>query len=176
MKKPSLRSDLARLRRLSWRGWVILLEATMLLGASRACVLAFPYRRIMTLPGQRRGERAIAAPPQLIVQHVAWAVRAASRRTPWNSNCLAQALAGQIMLGRRGAARRGEHDLFRGDSRGIGKAGGACVAERRRCFRHRKLRARAIRRSCAICARSGWVTEHPSSGANIFLTRSREEV
>jgi hypothetical protein len=104
MKKPSLRSDLARLRRLSWRGWVILLEATMLLGASRACVLAFPYRRIMTLPGQRRGERAIAAPPQLIVQHVAWAVRAASRRTPWNSNCLAQALAGQIMLGRRGVA------------------------------------------------------------------------
>jgi len=103
-KKSSLRSDLARLRRLSWRGWALLAEAVLLLGASRACVLVFPYRRIMTWLGQRQGERAIAAPPQLIVQRVAWAVRAASRRTPWNSNCLAQALAGQIMLGRRGVA------------------------------------------------------------------------
>lgn len=104
MKKPSLRSDLARLRRLSWRSLATLFEATMLLGLSRACVLLFPYRRIMVLLGQRHGERVTAAPHLPAVRRVAWAVRVASRRTPWNSNCLAQALAGQIMLGRRGVA------------------------------------------------------------------------
>lgn len=35
------------------------------------------------------------------VQQVAWAIRAVSRRTPWQSNCLAQAVAGQLMLRRR---------------------------------------------------------------------------
>lgn len=45
--------------------------------------------------------------PELEVQipavetQVGWAVRAASRRTPWASKCLVQALAGSVMLRRR---------------------------------------------------------------------------
>ena len=35
---------------------------------------------------------------------IGWAVRTMSRRTPWNSNCLAQAIAAKRMLRRRGTA------------------------------------------------------------------------
>jgi hypothetical protein len=37
-----------------------------------------------------------------IAREVGWAVRAAAPKTPWKSACLAQALAGKWMLGRRG--------------------------------------------------------------------------
>jgi hypothetical protein len=81
----------------------LLIEATLLLGAARAAVLLFPYRRIMAALGQRLGETAVLNDAKrAAIGKVAWGIRVVSSRTPWKSNCLAQALAGQVMLARRG--------------------------------------------------------------------------
>lgn len=84
----------------------LLLEAILWLGLARAAVVLFPFRWIMAGLGQSIG--IAASTTQLVcnskLQGVAWAIGVASWRTPWQSNCLAQALAGQIMLRRRGIA------------------------------------------------------------------------
>lgn len=92
------------------RRW-LLLEASLWLGLARVAVLTLPFRWIMAALGQRPLAVEMATPPtdlskvqQDEIQQVAlvtWAIRIVSRRTPWQSNCLAQALAGQIMLRRR---------------------------------------------------------------------------
>ena len=89
------------------RRW-LLLEASLWLGLARAAVLTLPLRRIMAALGQRPTMIELSPPPTNLseiqqgeIQQVTWAIRLISRRTPWQSNCLAQALAGQIMLRRR---------------------------------------------------------------------------
>ena len=39
---------------------------------------------------------------ECLIRRVAWALGVAGRRTPWTSTCLARALAGHVMLHRRG--------------------------------------------------------------------------
>lgn len=79
------------------------IEAVITLGIARLLVLCVPIRWIA-----RRLERQAAVshaqPGEAgdIAREVGWAVRAAAPRTPWKSACLAQALAGKWMLGRRG--------------------------------------------------------------------------
>ena len=81
----------------------ISIEAVITLGLARLLVLTVPIRWIA-----RRLERHDALPhaqpgeAENIVREVGWAVRAAAPKTPWKSACLAQALAGKWMLGRRG--------------------------------------------------------------------------
>lgn len=89
---------------LSWTERTLLLEAVLWLGLARAAVLTFPFRWIMQGLGQSANvaHTANSAPLQPVVPQVTWAIRVVSRRTPWQSNCLAQALAGLIMLRRRG--------------------------------------------------------------------------
>lgn len=81
----------------------ISIEAVVTLGVARLLALTVPIRwiarrleRQATLPHPQPGEAGH------IVREVGWAVRAAAPRTPWKSACLAQALAGKWMLGRRG--------------------------------------------------------------------------
>jgi len=91
-------SVVSRIRRAA-----LLIEATALLGTARAAVLLFPYRRIMGVVGQRMGETASPnAAQRASIGNVAWGIHKVSPRTPWKSNCLAQALAAQVMLARRG--------------------------------------------------------------------------
>lgn len=97
---------LRRFLRLSWADHLLLLEAILWLGLARAAVLSISFRRIMALLQQEQGLTADQANPAADApcQRVGWAIRCASRRTPWLSNCLAQALTGKIMLRRRGIA------------------------------------------------------------------------
>lgn len=81
----------------------ISIEAVIALGVARLLVLTVPIRwiarrleRRATVPHAQPGEAGD------IVREVGWAVRAAAPKTPWKSACLAQALAGKWMLGRRG--------------------------------------------------------------------------
>lgn len=84
----------------------LLLEATLGLGLARLAVLTLPFRWIMGGLGQQLGAAATTIQPTQLadVQDIAWAIRLVSRRTPWHSNCLAQALTGLVMLQRRGIA------------------------------------------------------------------------
>jgi hypothetical protein len=81
----------------------ISVEAVVALAVARFLVLTVPIRWIAgRLERQASGTSVCPAAAEEIVHEVGWAVRAASSKTPWKSACLAQALAGKWMLGRRG--------------------------------------------------------------------------
>lgn len=76
----------------------------MWLGLARLGLLVAPFRRIAPLLGRHMAQTGDAVTPevQAWAQRVGWAVRAAARRTPWESACLAQAMGAKAMLRRRG--------------------------------------------------------------------------
>ncbi len=96
----------SELEPLSRGDWLLLAEAGALLGLARLAVLTLPFRWVMRACGEHMAE----SPPELDaagaarVERVAWAVDTARLFTPWDSNCLAQAIAGAQMLRRRGVA------------------------------------------------------------------------
>lgn len=90
--------------RLAWASRLALVEAVVLLALARGAVLLVPFRRIapwLGLPGQDTAPECDIA-QQASVRGVAWAIHRVSPHTPWWSNCLAQAIAGKLMLRRRG--------------------------------------------------------------------------
>lgn len=99
-------SEPGELEPLSRGDWLLLAEAGALLGLARLAVLTLPFRWVMRACGTHMAE----SPPELDaagaarVERVAWAVDTARLFTPWDSNCLAQAIAGARMLRRRGVA------------------------------------------------------------------------
>lgn len=79
---------------------MLVVEALVLLGLSRATVLFIPFKRVAPHLGARQQETPLGeSDPN--AQGVAQAIFLVSRHTPWNSNCFAQALAGHVMLRRR---------------------------------------------------------------------------
>ena len=82
---------------------LLLLEAVAWLGLARFVVLTLPLRRITPYLGSHLLEsKTIESPEKLKdARRISWAVRTMSRYTPWNSNCLAQAIAAKRMLQRR---------------------------------------------------------------------------
>jgi len=80
----------------------LLLPAWALLGLARAAVLALGFRRLAPWLG-----RGVAEPPPTPVLdaraqrraiQIGRTLRLAARRTPWQSNCLAQALSARCLL------------------------------------------------------------------------------
>lgn len=90
---------------LSWKERFLLLEAFYYLGWARLTLLRVPFKRIAPRLGKQLKKEEIPspdAPPTELANQVGWAVDVVSRRTPWESACLAQAMAGKFMLCRRG--------------------------------------------------------------------------
>ena len=81
-----------------------MIEALLWLGLARLAIMALPFRWIAPRLGQHMAESApTGAPAQANrLRRIAWAITVVGRRTPWESDCLAQALAGKMMLRRRG--------------------------------------------------------------------------
>jgi len=89
----------------SWEQRLVLLEAACYLTAAQLAVHLLPFRWLAPRLGRMGGEtnaRSITAERQRQAQQVGWAVTALARRLPWDSKCLAQAVAGKWMLQRRG--------------------------------------------------------------------------
>lgn len=82
----------------------LLLQAAAWLAALRAAILVLPFRRITLLMGLAPGENLAVADRMQAegAVRIGWAVRTVAPRTPWQSTCLAQALAGALLLRRRG--------------------------------------------------------------------------
>jgi hypothetical protein len=82
----------------------IFAEAWLWLGLMRIAILWLPFEQIARRMGLQivESEPADWGSPTPVAEKLGWAVRAAARRTPWKSACLAQALACAIMLKRRG--------------------------------------------------------------------------
>ena len=98
---------LRKLWQLSWADRFLLVEAWIQLGAARFALLTTPFRRIAPRLGRQQ------PPPPATTQggstsptakRVAWAIETMARHTPWESACLAQAIAGKYMLRRRRVA------------------------------------------------------------------------
>jgi hypothetical protein len=80
----------------------LFLEALFWLALSRMAILTVPFRRIAPFLGRTMAETpAHALPHATVPAYISWAVRTASRYTPWESKCLAQAMAAKMMLKRR---------------------------------------------------------------------------
>jgi len=71
------------------------------LAIARAAVRTLPFRVLAPRLGQRMTESPAEAPSTPAARRVAWAIRAAARRTPWRSKCLEEGIAGKMMLRRR---------------------------------------------------------------------------
>lgn len=106
MRALWLKERLTKLFRLSWSDWGLLLEATLWLGLARAALVTLPFRWLARRFGQLMAESSPDGDPTSRPQlaRVSWAVREMSRYTPWQSACLAQAIAAKGMLRRRGIA------------------------------------------------------------------------
>jgi hypothetical protein len=81
----------------------MLFEALILLGMARVTVLCIPFKRVAPHLGQSQQETPTGAPTASATR-VAHTIYLVSRHTSWDSNCLAQALAGHVMLRRRQTA------------------------------------------------------------------------
>jgi hypothetical protein len=71
----------------------------------RLAVLFISFQRTVVFLGlkQEASTLDILNPEQSAdVEKIGWSLRAVSARTPWESACLTQALAGMVMLQRRG--------------------------------------------------------------------------
>ncbi|MDG5766316.1 lasso peptide biosynthesis B2 protein [Balneolales bacterium ANBcel1] len=82
-------------------------EALLLTAIFRFMILFLPFRVLLRFLGKTvavedNGHGSAAISPEVLP--VIRAVKAVSRRVPWDSKCLVQASAGKIMLRRRGIA------------------------------------------------------------------------
>jgi hypothetical protein len=97
---------IAKWRRRPWSDRLLFLEAVFWLGIARLATLLFPFKRIAPLLGEHQSPEGGIKPvppthPNVLEQQIGWAIQAAAKRTPWQSLCLAQAMAGKKMLQRR---------------------------------------------------------------------------
>jgi len=102
MMKPSM--DWRRYRTLPPPKRRLLKEALVNLFLARAVLACIPFRRMATWMGTMGSESAAEIPDgqTLVVEDISWAVQAMASRVPWDSRCLAQAIAGYRMLLKRG--------------------------------------------------------------------------
>ena len=106
---------------LAWSDRGLLIEAAALLGAARLAAKTIPFKQLARCFGQHmsESERVVESGVDARASRIGWAVRTVARRTPWNSNCLAQAVAARLMLRRRkmactvylGLVKDGKHEL-----------------------------------------------------------------
>ena len=82
----------------------LLIEATTLLGLARLALWFVPFRRIVSLLGNMRAESSVelTSAQAARAKQIGWAVGTMSRHSLWKYTCLAQAVAAQAMLKRRG--------------------------------------------------------------------------
>jgi len=120
MARPiPVRHLLGKLHQLPWPQQRLLLEAGLALALARLALLLLPFKLIMAGLGQRAAP--LHTPPAPATHRIApaigWAITRIAPRTPWQSRCLAQALAAKLMLHRRripstlylGVAKADEH-------------------------------------------------------------------
>jgi hypothetical protein len=108
---------LGRFSRLPTTEQWLLIKAALLVEAIKLGMWLLPFRTLRRLLARaadtplrvRRAERTTSA------ERVAWAVEVASRHTPGIKTCLAQALAAQVLLARRGHPALLHIGVARGD-------------------------------------------------------------
>jgi hypothetical protein len=87
-------------RNVRLRGFLLVLEAAIWVASSRMILELVPFRHIAKRLGQYMDEThcAIGAEERKSVQRVSWALGVIRLRLPGGRKCLAQAIAGKMML------------------------------------------------------------------------------
>jgi hypothetical protein len=82
---------------------VLFWEAVYRLLMARLAILIFPFRKIAPRLGEHMKETPREEQPQYTrtLMQIRQAMRRAGNYTPWESTCLAQSIAGKMMLNRR---------------------------------------------------------------------------
>ncbi len=86
---------------LEWRDKKNLIRAYFLLGIMRAAILSLTFKRLSRSLEHHPDEishKPLDNPQLTQAKAIGWAVTTAASYTPWDSNCLAQALTAQRML------------------------------------------------------------------------------
>ena len=114
----SLRGKLRSIRGMSAAERRVAAEAVVCLGFARLLILLIPPRRLMPLLARRATQ--VRSEPDLCVQaQIRGAVTLAARHVPWNAVCLPQAIAGRLMLARRGCSSTLHCGVGRGADGGL---------------------------------------------------------
>jgi hypothetical protein len=109
--------NIRTLWRLSWQDRFILLEAFLLLAATRFVIAVLPFRNAAELAAWPVQQSAMFGGVALDrLKRVRWAIIAASRRVPWRALCFEQGLTAQCMLRRRGIASTLYYGAAQGES------------------------------------------------------------
>jgi hypothetical protein len=89
---------------LSWSDRCLFLEAALFLALVRPAVMILPFRWIAPWLGHYMAESSRTTPVEHeeLAERVGWCVRSAGGNLPGESRCLAQGVAGKLMLKRRG--------------------------------------------------------------------------
>ena len=84
----------------------LFVETYILLGITRFRINTQKFEVLTRSLGTSGFETPAEETPERLseARRIAWAVRSASRFTPWRSNCFPQAMAAQILLRRKGIA------------------------------------------------------------------------
>jgi hypothetical protein len=79
---------------------LLLVEALCLTGIARILILTVPFHKLSSLLGKHMEESSIDLneTEYEVIKRVSWAVKVASKYTPWESKCLVQAATAQRML------------------------------------------------------------------------------
>jgi hypothetical protein len=96
-------SHLRKLRRLTWRDRLLLVEAVIWLAAAGFAITFLPFRHFGLLAARPVRLPTPSDEVRLIqLRHIRWAIITTARRVPWHALCIQQGLAAQFMLRRRG--------------------------------------------------------------------------
>lgn len=100
----SARPLLSKFSRLNWRERARLGEAFFYLALARLALVFIPFKRLAAQMGKQHHQSAptlALAIQSAQARRIGWAVTIMSRYVPWDSACLAQAIAAKWMLQKR---------------------------------------------------------------------------
>jgi hypothetical protein len=104
-----------RVRKVGWRGMLLMAEAVVSLAAAAAILHLLPFGRAI-----RFGSNAVrpggANPPVAALRRIERSVEQAAARVPWRTVCLQKGLALQWMLRRRGVDARLHYGIGKDDA------------------------------------------------------------
>ena len=92
-----------KLLSLSWTLKIMVFEALILTGFVRFAILFVPFNKLARRIGKYKDESTyeVSDLERATIGNISWAVNRVSKRTPWESKCLVQALTVQFMLNKR---------------------------------------------------------------------------
>jgi hypothetical protein len=107
--------------RLQWPEKCLLTQALYLTGVVRLAVLLLPFRWLAPHLGQYMMESPAEEDAVTLeaARNVGVAVETVSRRTPWESKCLVQAIVGKFLLRQRGIGSTLYLGVDRDDDKGL---------------------------------------------------------